>query len=164
MFLIQQGHGHFVPNNWATPVMDYFILTKNRNGALIMHTDLTAATDLTDLTALILARAKTPNIKKNQIRSLIHLTHSLSNNLGLDLSDLLSDLQNIYNNRRFASHVQIEAIFKIDFVKFKRSIKLCDADTCTKVVAKIRAADLHKADKARLVQLVKVWRGNDLSL
>ena len=121
-------------------------------------------TDLPDLTDLILARAKTSNIKKNQIRSLLHLTRSLSNNLGLDLSDLLSELQSIYNNRRFASHVQIEAIFEIDFAKFKRSVKLCDADTFTKVIAKIRAADLHKADKARLVQLVKIWRGNDLSL
>ena len=126
-----------------------------------MNTDLT---DLTDLTALILARAKTSNIKKNQIRSLIHLTRSLSNNLGLDLSGLLSELQSSYNSRRFASHVQIEAIFEIDFAKFKRSVKLCDADTFTKIVAKIRAADLHKADKARLVQLVKIWRGNDLSL
>ena len=126
-----------------------------------MNTDLP---DLTDLTDLILARAKTSNIKKNQIRSLLHLTRSLSNNLGLDLSDLLSELQSIYNNRRFASHVQIEAIFEIDFAKFKRSVKLCDADTFTKVIAKIRAADLHKADKARLVQLVKIWRGNDLSL
>ena len=118
----------------------------------------------TDLTALILARAKTSNIKKNQIRSLIHLTNSLSNNLGLDLSDLLSDLQSIYNSRRFASHVQIEAIFKIDFATFKRSVKLGDAAMFTKVIAKIRAADLHKADKARLVQLVKIWRGTDLSL
>ena len=126
-----------------------------------MNTDLT---DLTALTDLILARANTPNIKKNQIRSLIHLTRSLSNNLGLDLSDLLSELQSIYNSRRFASHVQIEAIFKIDFAKFKRSVKLGDAAMFTKIVAKIRAADLHKADKARLVQLVKIWRGDDLSL
>ena len=127
-------------------------------------TDVTALTALTDLTALILARANTPNIKKNQIRSLIHLTRSLANNLGLDLSDLLSELQSIYNSRRFASHVQIEAIFKIDFAKFKRSVKLGDAAMFTKIVAKIRAADLHKADKARLVQLVKIWRGDDLSL
>lgn len=118
----------------------------------------------TALTALILARAHTADIKKNQIRSLIHLSHSLASNLGLDLSDLLNELQSVYNSRRFTSHVQIEAIFEIDFAKFKRSIKLCDADTVTKVVAKIRAADLHKADKARLVQLVKVWRGKDLSL
>ena len=121
-------------------------------------------TDLTDLPTLILARAKTSNIKKNQIRSLIHLTHSLANNLELDLSDLLSELQSIYNGRRFPSHVQLEAIFEIDFNKFKRSIKLCDADTFTKVIAKIHAGDLHRADKARLVQLVKLWRGKDLSL